>query len=336
MTAQKNTEAGEAKEVLGRMEAGVEFINDARAIDNFTSILHDYDMEGKAVAHVSANGLDFAHQLLEKNVAKCHVISPNELVSPDDRIICEIGRPWDTSASDLDYVFFDATMLENLDHVGGVNRLVERLESMLLPGALAFLVLRTGLVQSDWDVFNAILPTPLGRLPSSPYLYDVMLRDFAVRPLLRMKDDENKKHSVTRLFRITKRNPTLLLVIGHSQSGKTTLARSLREVDTTAHLSSDYIFYELFRQRAESNLPGCSNRLLDLIKGGSAEATGMFFRDIEANDEILREYLTLAVSLLPRHRHLVSMDIDLRDQKRIAFTKQFFTDAGFSVWVAER
>jgi hypothetical protein len=127
-----------------------------------------------------------------------------------------------------------------------------------------------------------------------------------------------------------------LLVVGQSHSGKTTLARGLREIDKTSHLSSDYIFYELFRQQELGELPGVSRRLLELAGGGSAEATGQFFRDVEANENLLKEYLTLASNLLPNHGNLVSMDVDFRTPERVEYAKQFFTDAGFSVWVAGR
>jgi hypothetical protein len=127
-----------------------------------------------------------------------------------------------------------------------------------------------------------------------------------------------------------------VVILGHSQSGKTTLARQFRQIPDAIHLSSDYIFYEVFRLRSKGTLPNCSQSLVDVVGGGSAEEVGNFFRTIEGDAQLFQEYMKLVDSMIPRERRLVSLDLDLRKPERVDELRTFFAEAGFLVWIVTR
>lgn len=318
--------------VMRRMQAGVELSDGT----SFERVLEQCDFSGTKVADFSGAKSMLWRRLLDKSVRECHIHVANHITISDARIKRHAEKLWHVEENEFDYIFFDSTDNEDFDHVDDTSLLAKNLKRLLAPRGQAFLVLRTGMVQTDWDVFNSILLTPIGRLPSSEYLYNVLLQDFAVRPLIRLDDKKNKNYCVTRIFRVTPRQPTLMLILGHSQAGKTTLARKVRYIPDAIHLSSDYLFYELFRLRSNDILPNCTRDLLDIVGGGSAEEVGNFFRTIESDPKLFRDYLELVISMIPREKSVVSLDLDLRQNKRIDELKDFFTKAGFSVWIVTR
>ena len=326
----------DTRSALRRMEAGVELSDEGEPADRLVKILELCDLADAKVADLSREGSGLWRHLLKAGARECHVVVSRSMPSLDRRVTVQVGEPWELRQQELDFVFFDATLAAGFDHVDGTARLAESLARCLAPEGLAYLVLRTGIVQTDWDVFNSILLTPIGRLPTSEYLYEVLLRDFAVRPLVRLTDDASKAFSVTRIFRVAPCQPTLLIVVGRSQSGKTTLARKLRRVPDAVHFSSDYLFYELFRFKAAGALPGCSPQLLEVVGGGSAEEVGNFFRTVEKDAGLFEDYMKLILKMIPNGRRMISLDLDLRRADRLDELKRYFTDAGFSVWIASR
>lgn len=322
--------------IMRRMQAGVEFANEASTPGPLSKILEQCELSGAKVADLSGLQTAIWNELCEHDLQDHHLIIPRDVKTPNIPAKFHIGKPWELSESEFDLIFFDATVIDGFDHVDGVNRLTATLKNCLKTGGQAYMVLRTGIVQTDWDVYNPILLTPIGKLPSSEYLYNELLSDFAVRPLIRLTDDKHKSYSVTRIFRLTPRQPTLMVVIGHSQAGKTTLARCLRQMPDAIHLSSDYLFYELFRLRTYGLLPNCSQRLLDVVSGGTPEEVGNFFRTIESDTQLFKDYLTFVISMIPKWKSSISLDLDLRIPARLNELKSMFSDAGFSVWVVTR
>jgi len=316
------------------MTAGVEFTQSDLPSTYLGVDLQHYDFNAKRVAEIAPRDFGLMQALQARGAIECCIFS-DELNSPPGGVAVRHKFYEDYDGEKLDYVFFDPSRINGFNHIDDVRGLTEWLSKHLAPGGVCFAVLRTGLVQTDWDVFNPILLTPIGRLPSSPYLYDVLLRDFAVRPLIRLKEPDHSRYCVSRIFRIGRRQPTLMLILGHSQAGKTTLARELRLNAPNSHLSSDYIFFNLFQHRSSPASPEAS-RLIELLGSGSAEATGNFFRTLEKDNDIFSEYLSLAHSLMPTHSNIISMDIDLREQSNIDFAKAYFERMGYSVWLVTR
>ena len=297
--------------------------------------LEHYDFKSKAIAEIAPEDFQFAASLGARGAGSRRVFSQNLSAAPKG-VTLDKEPFWNHVGEQFDFVFADVGAFPNANHIDDVNKLTDWLSHSLSPAGVCFAVLKTGIVQTDWDVYNSVLMTPIGRLPSSPYLYDVLLRDFAVRPLVRLKEPAHARYSVSRVFRLGRRQQTLMLILGHSQSGKTTLARELRLNAPHSHLSSDYIFYNLYQNRSSKSLPGSGQGLAQLLGSGSGESAGNFFRSIEDNRKFLEEYLGLAHSLLPRHSNIVSMDIDFRDSKSIEFAKKYFAALGYSVWVVMR
>jgi SAM-dependent methyltransferase len=322
--------------MMRRMEAGVEFSNAGQTPGALTQVLGECTLSGAKVIDLSGMGATIWQQLVDGGATECHLVMQQDMTSPDSRVTIHVGQPWEVKEQGFDLAFFDITVVDDFDHVDDVARLTRWLKHSLAPGGQAYLVLRTGILQTDWDVYNQILLTPLGRLPSSDYLYNALLRDFAVRPLIRLADEDNRSYCVTRIFRITPWQRTLVVILGHSQSGKTTLARQFRQIPDAIHLSSDYIFYEVFRLRSKGTLPNCSQSLVDVVGGGSAEEVGNFFRTIEGDAQLFQEYMKLVDSMIPRERRLVSLDLDLRKPERVDELRTFFAEAGFLVWIVTR
>lgn len=321
--------------VMNRMEAGVEFTEDEDEDEGgaLAKMLSHCALEGARVAAFCGGGM--VTRLLAAGVAECHVLAGAGF-GGDPRIVEHSALPWNVNASGLKYVFLDSSAYDAFDHVDDAIRMAAALPAMLARDGLAYAMLRTGVVQTDWDVYNSVLLSPIGRLPSSDYLFNGIFRDFAVRPLLRIAEPKVRTFCASRVFRLAPRLPSLLLVAAASQGGKTTLSRSLRRAPGAFHLSNDYIFFEIFRFRGLDALPGCSPGLLAAIGGGTAEDVGNFFRALEADDALFLDYLSLVRSLIPRGEMNVSLDLDLRTPERLEQAKEYFTQAGFSVWAVTR
>lgn len=316
---------------IHQSSGNAESVERAGAQERFLDILPHCELSGARVASLSTAGL--VDRLVACGVAECHAIEDGQGTS-NSRVTKHNVRPWHLPVGDLDYLFFDATAQSDFDHVDDLLRVVEALPRMLGSNGFAYAVLRTGVAQADWDIYNSVLLTPIGRLPSSDYLYNNILRNFAVRPLFRLPEQAGSSYCVTRVFRIAPKQPSLLIVAAASQGGKTTVSRSLKR--GAFHISNDYVFHELFRFRTQGALPGCSQRILAAIDGGKAEDVGRFFRAIESDEGLFSDYLALIQFLIPSREMEVSLDLDVRQQKRLDQAKKFFSDAGFSVWAVTR
>lgn len=339
------------------MNAGVEFVDTDQVSTFRGASLEYYDLRGKRVAFLSAPDTGFLKYVLEQCPSTVvlyqragHEVDfganppagavETEGANPEPAT-CLIERPmtgccdWSDEIEPFDFAFFDRDQAEDFDDVTDAQLLSKWLIRNLSASGVCFALLRTGMVQTDWDVFNSIVLSPDGRLPTSPYFYERTMAQFAVRPLVRVQDPL-RRFSVSRVFRLARRSQTLLLVVGHSQAGKTTLARELRANSAHSHLASDYIFYNLFQLRAEANIPGRGEAISEILGSGSAEATGNFFRQLEEDDAILFEYLDTAHYLLPSEPNIVSMDIDLRMPVTIQKARTYMADKGYNVWIVSR
>lgn len=353
------------------MRAGVEFINADKVTTFRGAGVEHYDFAGKRIAFLTAADpglLNYIHSREPSGIVLFAPVDPIDFTSADDTQSSgpgmvsapppgtersveiptsdETGAPvvqidlmegdgWPYEGEPFDYVFFDRDKVSEFDDVEGAYRLGEWLTRNLSRSGVCFALFRTGMIQSDWDVFNSIVLTPEGRLPSSPYFYERLMGRFAVRPLVRVTDPA-RRYGISRVFRLARRSQTLLLVVGQSQAGKTTLARELRANSPHSHLASDYIFFNLFQLRAEKKVPGRGGSVSKLLGSGSAEATGNFFRLIERDDQLLFEYLDTACYLMPPEPNIVSMDIDLREPEAIEKARTYLSDRGFSVWLVTR
>lgn len=318
-----------------RLRAGVEFSGTATKGDFCGLSLEWFDFTDSVVADLTATDTSLAEWVLSHGARQVYVCDGVDRVAGRQGLERWHGDVWDFPFGGVDYVFFDPRSIKDFDYVSDAMRAVERIASMLSPGGSCFIVLRSGQVQTDWDVFNSALLTPMGRLPSSPYLYNSILGEFAVRPLLRLKEDASVQ-CVTRVFKLSARKPSLLLIVGHSQSGKTTLARSLLKTRPGTHVSSDYVYFNLFQMRGQLKELLGANRLSDVLGEATAEDTGRFFRSLDADQELLGSYLTLVSKLLPPTENLLSFDIDLRESRSVAFAKEYFESQGYVVWVVTR
>ncbi len=307
-----------------RLEAGVEFSDEAADASFLGVDLQWYEFQGKSVALFAAEQSGLADYLRGQGA---------ELVFQADQNpqLVDILEYQGT----LDYAFVDPRQMERFDNVSDVSALTAALGRILGTSGVCFVVLRTGVVQTDWDVYNSILLTPEGALPSSPYLYNSLLQDFAVRPLLRVRDESNA-HCVTRIFRLSPLQQTLLVILGHSQAGKTTLARNLQMLQPGAHFSSDYLYFNLFQARGKLGSTQYTERLSKILGSATAEDTGNFFRLLEDDIDALREYLSLVVGLFSSSHRIVSIDLDLRREDRIPVVRSALEAAGFSVWFVTR
>jgi hypothetical protein len=312
----------------------VEF-SDTTSVGDFCGLnLEWFDFAGRVIADLTSSDTQLAAWLLSRGARHAYVCNIDVPQSLSDRIETWSGDFWNFPFGSIDYVFFDPRRVQGFDFVQDAIRGVERISSMLTPDGSCFIVLRSGPVQTDWDVFNASVLTPVGRLPSSPYLYGSILGDFAVRPLLRLQEDIPQ--CVTRIFRVSRRKPSLLLIVGHSQSGKTTLARSLLRSRPGTHVSSDYVYFNLFQMRNHIQNGMEVRRLSTLLGEATAEDTGNFFRSLETDEASLAEYLDLVCQLLPPNEDLVSFDIDLREPGSVNFARSYLESLGFMVWVVSR
>jgi len=320
--------------IIDRLKAGVEFGEEVEPPSFCGVSLEWFDFKNKRVALFSPGDLDLARWIARKGASTTYLCGPDE--SSGEQGITSIDHDiWDFPHAEMDYIFFDTRVMSKFHYVEDVPRLTERLQRLLSSSGNCFTTFRTGIVQAEWDVYNSVLVTESGVLPSSPFLYDELLKDFAVRPLLRLKD-EQAPGCVTRVFRIAPRQPTILVILGQSQSGKTTLARAFRHLQPGAHFSSDYFYFNLFQVRGKLATSDYSPRLQKILGDATAEDTGNFFRSLEDDLPSFEEYLSLVVDLLPNATQLISMDLDLRRDDRVPVVKASLEAAGYSVWFVTR
>ncbi len=291
------------------------------------------DLRGKIVADLSTGDANLCKEILQAGAERCYVVGNSQ--TPDDpRVVCVPGKPWNAQLSDVDVAFFDARALPDFDPVNGVGELMLHLKRILKPQGILFAVLKTGIVNHGFDVSNSIAQSPANPLPSQDYLFADILRNYAIRTLERIPTENT--FEVIRFFRIAPKKPSLLLILGRSQSGKTSLAREFASLSRHVHISNDYIFWELatFKKKAPSHsIPPI---IIEKIGDGSASACGQFNRELDRDPDLLNQYLRLIEPLIPRTKNLISMDWDLLNEEHISIAKEFFTNAGFSVWIMRR
>ena len=291
------------------------------------------NIDGRVVADLATNDSNIHKAILEAGARLCYIVGDGECNIDDPRLIRVTGKPWDANISDVEVAFFDSRALPDFDPIGGATRLMAHMRQVLVPQGLVFAVISTGNVHAGFDVFNSIIQTPIGLLPSSEYLFDELLKDCAIRMLDWLPSEFPTV--TTRLLRLTHKKPSLLLILGRSQSGKTSLARDFIQLDRHMHVSNDYIYCEIARMRdmKQSHL---SADVLENIGDGGGEACGRFNRELEKSFDLLQQYLVIVKSLLPRNKQLISMDLDLIAEEQIEVIKRFFSTAGYSVWVVSR
>lgn len=293
------------------------------------------DLRGKTVADLATGDAGLPVELLKAGAARCYVVGAASADSKDDsRVIRVDGHPWDADISGVDVAFFDARTVANFDPVDGVSRLMSHLQRVMKPEGILFAILRTGQVNQFFDVPNCIVQTPDGPLPSQDFLFNGILQKYAIRMLDRFPAEN--AFTVTRLYRLTTKLPTLLLILGRSQSGKTSLARTLMGFDKHMHVSNDYFYAEMASMKNKSISNSLPPSIMEEIGDGSGVACGNFNRKLDQDAELFKKYLHAIAPLIPKSKSLVSMDWDLANEEHIAYAKNFFTTAGFSVWLVRR
>lgn len=290
-----------------------------------------FEPAGKTAVDLSCAKNDLVSSLADRGASRVFAVSPSELPIVDN-VTTIRSEPWNFPHDGVDLAFFDPRGITDFDYLRDIERILTCIDRILSPDGQAFILMRTGIMEADWDVANPVSFTPDGALPNSPYFFGSLMAGFTVRPLKRIPS-VNPKFAVDRVFRLARKKANLLLVIGESQSGKTTLAKDLRERDRDAHISSDYVFAELAKLKRAGKAP---RAFADVIEGSGFEDAGKFFRGIEANPKSLEAYLSVVFELLPKNKSLVSVDVDLRNHTAVALAKNYFTSRGFSTWMVTR
>jgi SAM-dependent methyltransferase len=289
---------------------------------------------GKVVADLGIGDPGLVSALFEHGAKLCYVVGKDTSQSDDPRIVRVPTQPWDAPIEGVDVAFFDARAISSFDHVHDLTLLMERVSRILAPDGVLFAILESGEVNSEMDVFNSIVLTPNGAMPSSIYLFESLLKDYAV---LVLDHPAKRLPGVTsRLLRITPKKPSLLLIFARSQAGKTSLAREFKSYERHAHVSNDHVFVELVRLKKMGRVSHLPSEVVNLVSEGGATNCGRFNRAIEEDDDLLKKYLGIVKSLIPVDKRLVTIDLDLRREEQYAVAKDFFTSAGYSVWIVTR
>lgn len=244
------------------------------------------------------------------------------------------GPPFMGDLHGVDVAFFDGRAADGGDATASASALVELMRARLKPEATVFAILRMGMANQHFDIFNNLVRTRTGVFPTQKFLFDALLADCAIRMLDALPGNDPEVH--TRLLRLTRKKPTLLLVLGRGHSGKTSFARDLLSLDPAIHVSNDYVYCELQRLVARGGQHGIPAAVADQLGDGGGQACYLFNRQLEKNESLLRAYVELLIPLLPRDRRLITMDLDLLEPQAVALLKALLSGAGFSVWIATR
>ncbi len=291
-------------------------------------------LKGRIAVDLGINDPELHRVLLAQGVERCYVVAKEAATFCDPRLLGVTGEPWDAPVSGADVVFFDARAVAGMDSVHDIIRMTKHMRGVLAPTGSVFAILQTGYASPDFDVFNSVVLSPNGPIPTSSYLIDEILREFAVRILDHPSDQEPM---VThRLIRLTIKKPTLLLVFGQSQSGKTSLAREFKALDSHGHVTNDYLYFEIVRLKSLGYLHSVHPALFDHVGDGSGAACGQFNRRLDTDVTLLGHYLDLLKTVLPGNKSLVTIDFDLRRPEQYEIVKRYFQNAGYSTWVVTR
>ena len=291
---------------------------------------HHGSLSGKVVVDLGGGDARLHELVLAAGAASLCTVQPPGL-DADARMH---ALPADAAAPYADVAFFDARAQAGFDHVQGVTGLVARMRQVLRADGVAFAVLLSGAVNHGFDVYNPIVRSARHVLPSQDYLFRELLRDCTIRML--GWTPTTQRYETVRFLRLSLKKPTLLLVLGRSHSGKTSLARDFQSLDETMHVSNDYIYCEIVAKQQDGQAQAFPQELVTLAGDGSGKACGAFNRQLESDPGLLRIYLEWLAPLLPRNKRIVSMDFDLVDAQQVNLAKAILTEAGFSVWVVQR
>jgi len=306
-------------------------------IRNFASLPDNHahsTLAGRIVGILGNADPRLADVALAAGAALCYVVGSFDRPPARDRVIHIACDPFGIGVPELDVAFLDTLSDASFDPVHGVARLVEQMERVLRPDGLLFCALRSGVVNQLFDVSNPVVRAGTSFLPSHAYLVNSLLRSCTVRDLGAI--GANGPHEHTRFYRLAIKRPTLLLILGRSQSGKTSLARDLQGFDPQMHVSNDYVYCELVELQASKRSTGISPQLAEHLGDGSGKACGEFNRALERDEALLIDYVDWIVRLLPRGKNIVSMDFDLTHPPHVEILKQRLHRAGFSVWTVQR
>ena len=292
-------------------------------------------LQGLVVADLGVGDPRLHDVVLQAGAARVLVAGMPAPEPADARIVAVPGDPLDMALPELaDVAFVDARRCPGFDNVTSVTRLVAQMRRSLKPDATVFAMLKTGAVIGGFDVYNSIVRSATELLPSNDYLFRELLVDCTVRIV--GNTPVPRAYEQLRLLRLTLKRPTLLLVLGRTHSGKTSLARDLLTLDDAMHVSNDYIYTELVVKARAGHADAYPQQLVQMAGDGSGKACGAFNRALENDPVILRQYLEWIVPLLPRNKRIISMDFDLVAESQVELAKQVLSDAGFSVWIVRR
>ena len=292
------------------------------------------NLKDRVVADLGVRDPDLHEALLEAGVAQLLATGWTLAPPTDHRVRVYGGQPLEAELPPFDVGFFDARQCEGFDHVTGVPKLVAQMRRSLNHGGTVFAMLKSGPLLAGFDVYNSIVRSATEVLPSNDYLFRELLVDCTVRIL--STSTTERRYETLRLLRLSLKQPTLLLILGRSHSGKTSLARDLLTHDSAMHVSNDYIYSELVARQKDGQAGHFPQRLVNMAGDGSGRACGLFNRALESDPELLRDYLEWITPLIPRNKRLVSMDFDLVAESQVELAKQVLTSNGFSVWVVRR
>jgi hypothetical protein len=288
----------------------------------------------KAVLVVQPVEPELISALLAGGAASVCVVGPQP-DPPEDPRVRHVGNDiLELSGGPFDRIFFDSRRCAAADSMASIGRFYAQLKRLLDPNGAAFAIVRIGLAEHGFDVYNSVVQVGRGVLPTQAYLFDEVLRSWSVR----MMDSAvgTAPFEATRFIRLAPKRPTLLLVLGRSQAGKTSLAREFLKLDRHMHVSNDYIYVEIVRRKRAGIVEDLPPDLVERVGDGSGTACGKFNRMLEADAGLLEEYLGVVARLLPPDKALISMDFDMTRQEQVELMKQFFDRCGYSVWVVQR
>jgi hypothetical protein len=293
------------------------------------------DLKGRVVADLGVGDLRLHDALLLSGAESVIVTGMPELRPADERIARFDGDPLDSALPSLvDVAFIDARCCPSFDHVTGITRLVAQMRRSIKSGGTVFAILKTGIVIGGFDVHNSIVRGASEVLPSNDYLFRDLLSDCTVRTLSWIPSSNQSEH--VRLMRLTLKRPSLLLILGRSHSGKTSLARDFLALDQSMHVSNDYIYTELVQRSRAGQSTAFPKALVEAAGDGSGKACGAFNRALESDPELLRQYMSWIIPLLPQNKRAISMDFDLVADSQVDVVKAILTQAGYSVWIVRR
>jgi hypothetical protein len=291
-------------------------------------------LAGKRIAILGHADEALIDSAMAAGVEHVTVTGHSPVGSDPARVTALDGMPFTGRLSDVDVAFFDAREAVDGDATRDVSALTGLMRNGLRPDVTVFAILRMGMANHHFDIFNNLVRTRSGVFPTQKYLFDTLLVDCAIRMLDSIAGSDPEVY--TRLLRLTLKKPSLLIVLGRGHSGKTSLARDLLSLDSTIHVSNDYVYCELQQLVARGGEHGIPALVADQLGDGSGQACYLFNRQLEKNESLLRAYLELLIPLLPRDRRLITMDLDLLEPHAVALLKSLLSGAGFSVWVATR